>query len=41
MNNKKERIYTLMDMENSWACEVDKRCRTLFSGKRPKQKYKY
>ncbi|GDY26734.1 hypothetical protein AHAT_26240 [Agarivorans sp. Toyoura001] len=38
---KDERIYTLMDMENSGACEVDKRCRTIFSGKRPKQKYKF
>lgn len=37
---KNERTYTLMDMENSWACEIDKRCRTLFSGKRPKQRYK-
>jgi len=37
---KEERIYTLMDMENSWACEIDKRCRTLFSGKRPKQIYR-
>ncbi len=36
---KEERFYTLMDMENSGACEIDKRCRTLFSGKRPKQKY--
>lgn len=35
-----ERMYTLMDMENSWACEIDKRCRTLFAGKRPKQRYK-
>lgn len=38
---KAERIYTLMDMENSGACEIDKRCRTKFSGKRPKQKYHY
>ena len=36
---KEKRLYTLMDMENSGACEIDKRCRTLFSGKRPKQKY--
>lgn len=38
---KKERIYTLMDMENSGACEIDKRCRTKFNNKRPKQKYHY
>ncbi|MEI7186181.1 nucleotide kinase domain-containing protein [Dickeya dianthicola] len=38
---KEERIYTLMDMENSGACEIDKRCRTKFSNKRPKQKYHY
>lgn len=37
---KKDRIYTLMDMENSGACEIDKRCRTLFAWKRPKQLYK-
>lgn len=37
---KEERRYTLMDMENSGACEIDKRCRTLFEGKRPKQKYR-
>ncbi len=36
-----QRYYSLMDMENSGACEIDKRCRTLFAGKRPKQKYKY
>lgn len=35
-----EQHYTLMDMENSGACEIDKRCRTIFSNKRPKQKYK-
>ena len=29
-----ERQYTLMDMENSGACELDKRCRTLFNGKK-------
>lgn len=38
---KNQRLYTLMDMENSGACEIDKRCRTKFSGKRPKQKYHY
>ena len=38
---KRERQYTLMDMENSGACEIDKRCRTLFSWKRPKQRYKW
>ncbi|BES85359.1 hypothetical protein PEC302107_21300 [Pectobacterium araliae] len=38
---KNERVYTLMDMENSGACEIDKRCRTKFSNKRPKQKYHY
>lgn len=38
---KEERTYTLMDMENSGACEIDKRCRTKFSNKRPKQKYHY
>lgn len=37
--DKKERKYTLMDMENSGACELDKRCRTIFNGKRPKQLY--
>ncbi|MCP4523880.1 MAG: hypothetical protein GY828_06725 [Candidatus Gracilibacteria bacterium] len=37
---KDQQLYTLMDMENSGACEIDKRCRTLFSGKRPKQRYK-
>ncbi|MCS0419331.1 nucleotide kinase domain-containing protein, partial [Vibrio diabolicus] len=34
---KEERTYTLMDMENSGACEIDKRCRTKFNNKRPKQ----
>ncbi|MCL6381560.1 nucleotide kinase domain-containing protein [Pectobacterium parmentieri] len=38
---KEQRVYTLMDMENSGACEIDKRCRTKFSNKRPKQKYHY
>ena len=38
---KNERIYTLMDMENSGACEIDKRCRTKFNNKRPKQIYHY
>lgn len=38
---KEERVYTLMDMENSGACEIDKRCRTKFNNKRPKQKYHY
>lgn len=38
---KEERTYTLMDMENSGACEIDKRCRTKFNNKRPKQKYYY
>ncbi len=38
---KEERVYTLMDMENSGACEIDKRCRTKFDSKRPKQKYNY
>ncbi|CAI2160023.1 Uncharacterised protein [Serratia fonticola] len=38
---KEERVYTLMDMENSGACEIDKRCRTKFSNRRPKQKYHY
>lgn len=38
---KDERVYTLMDMENSGACEIDKRCRTKFGNKRPKQKYHY
>ncbi|MBJ9256328.1 hypothetical protein I5495_03040 [Citrobacter amalonaticus] len=38
---KEERVYTLMDMENSGACEIDKRCRTKFGNKRPKQKYHY
>lgn len=37
---KSQRFYTLMDMENSWACEIDKRCRTLFDNKRPKQLFK-
>ncbi len=37
---KEKRKYTLMDMENSWACEIDKRCRTLFWWKRPKQIYR-
>ncbi|HCD1703329.1 TPA: hypothetical protein NBI10_005568, partial [Klebsiella pneumoniae] len=32
---KEERVYTLMDMENSGACEIDKRCRTKFNNKRP------
>lgn len=36
-----DRKYTLMDMENSGACEIDKRCRTLFNDKRPKQIYRY
>jgi hypothetical protein len=30
---KEERVYTLMDMENSGACEIDKRCRTKFNNK--------
>lgn len=38
---KEQRFYTLMDMENSGACEIDKRCRTKFHNKRPKQKYHY
>lgn len=38
---KENRIYTLMDMENSGACEIDKRCRTIFNNKRPKQLYRY
>lgn len=38
---EEKRIYTVMDMENSGACEIDKRCRTKFGGKRPKQKYHY
>lgn len=38
---KEERNYTLMDMENSGACEIDKRCRTKFNNKRPKQRYHY
>lgn len=38
---KEERVYSLMDMENSGACEIDKRCRTKFGNKRPKQKYHY
>lgn len=38
---KNERLYTLMDMENSGACEIDKRCRTKFNNKRPKQIYHY
>jgi len=37
---RSERFYSLMDMENSGACEIDKRCCTLFAGKRLKQKYK-
>lgn len=36
-----QRHYTLMDMENSGACEIDKRCRTKFNNKRPKQTYNY
>ncbi|HHQ4526151.1 TPA: nucleotide kinase domain-containing protein [Aeromonas veronii] len=36
-----QRRYTLMDMENSGACEIDKRCRTKFNNKRPKQTYNY
>lgn len=39
--HKKDRRYTLMDMENSGACEIDKRCRTIFEHKRPKQIYKH
>lgn len=38
---EESRLYTLMDMENSGACEIDKRCRTKFHKKRPKQKYHY
>lgn len=38
---QEERSYTLMDMENSGACEIDKRCRTIFNQKRPKQIYRY
>lgn len=38
---KENRVYTLMDMENSGACEIDKRCRTIFNNKRPKQIYHY